>query len=67
MRKKQFLVNVRDSINSPIYLPGQISRYENVLKFARSKVDYNYGLGLYMSPSDMVLQIGPLLVIMIKS
>ncbi|CAG2245236.1 unnamed protein product [Mytilus edulis] len=56
--QKQFLANVQDVINSPIDLPTQISNYENVLKYARSKVDYAYGLGLYMSPSDMVLQIG---------
>ena len=56
--QKQFLANVQDVINSPIDLPTQISNYQNVLKYARSKVDYAYGLGLYMSPSDMVLQIG---------
>ena len=39
-------------------MPTQISKYQNVLKYARSKVDYTYGLGLYMSPSDMILQIG---------
>ena len=39
-------------------MPTQITNYQNVLKYARSKVDYAYGLGLYMSPSDMVLQIG---------
>ncbi|CAG2226223.1 unnamed protein product [Mytilus edulis] len=56
--QKQFLANVQDVINSPIDLPTQISNYQNVLKYARSKVDYVYGLELYMSPSDMVLQIG---------
>lgn len=56
--QKQFLENVQDVINSPVDLPTQISNYQNVLKYARSKVDYAYGLGLYMSPSDMVLQIG---------
>ena len=56
--QKQFLANVQDAINSPVDLPTQISKYQNVLKYARSKVDYAYGLGLYMSPSDMILQIG---------
>ena len=56
--QKQFLSNVQDAINSAIDLPNQISRYQDVLKFARSKVDYVYGIGLYMSPSDMTLQIG---------
>ena len=45
-------------LTDPIDLPIQISKYENVLKYARSKVDYSYGVGLYMSPSDMILQIG---------
>jgi hypothetical protein len=56
--QKQFLVNVQDVINSPIDLPTQITNYQNVLKYARSKVDFAYGFGLYMSPSDMELQIG---------
>ena len=56
--QKQFSVNIQIAINSPIDLPTQISRYENVLKYAVSKVDYSYGVGLYMSPSDMILQIG---------
>lgn len=56
--QKQFMANVQDAINSPIDLPTQISRYQNVLKYARSKVDFVYGFGLYMSPSDMILQIG---------
>ena len=29
-----------------------------MLKYARSKVDYVYGIGLYMTPSDMELRIG---------
>ena len=56
--QKQFLANVEDAINGPIDLPGQIDRYQNTLKYARSKVDYVYGIGLYMSPSDMELRIG---------
>ena len=56
--QKQFSANIHNVINSPIDLPTQISRYENVLKYARSKVDYSYGVGIYMSPSDMILQIG---------
>ena len=56
--QKQFLVNIIDIINSPIDLPTQISNYQNVLKYARSKINYVYGYGLYMSPSDMELQVG---------
>ena len=56
--QKQFLANVEDAINSPVDLPSQISRYQNTLKYARSKVDFVYGIGLYMPPSNMELQIG---------
>ena len=56
--QKQFLANLEDAINSPVDLPSQISRYQDTLKYARSKVDFVYGIGLYMSPSDMELQIG---------
>ena len=56
--QKQFLKNVEDAINSPVDLPSQISRYQKTLKYARSKVDYVYGIGLYMSPSNMELRIG---------
>ncbi len=56
--QKQFLVNIEDAINSPIDLPSQITRYQNTLKYARSKVDFVYGIDLYMSPSNMELRIG---------
>ena len=56
--QKQFLANVEDAINSPVDLPSQIKRYQNTLKYARSKVDYVFGIGLYMAPSDMELRIG---------
>ena len=56
--QKQFLVNVEDVINSPVDLPSQIQRYQDTLKYARSKVDYVFGNDLYMSPSNMEMQIG---------
>ncbi|KAL4225262.1 hypothetical protein ACF0H5_015950 [Mactra antiquata] len=56
--QKQFLSNVEDAINAPINIPSQITIYQNTLKYARSKVDYVYGIGLYMSPSNMELRIG---------
>ena len=46
--QKQCLSNIEDTINSPIDLPSQIERYQNTLKYARSKVDFVYGIGLYM-------------------
>ena len=56
--QNQFLANIQDAINSPVDLPSQIARYQNTLKYARSKVDFVYGTGLYMSPSNMELRIG---------
>ena len=56
--QKQFLANIEDAINSPVDLPSQIARYQSTLKYARSKVDFAYGIGLYMSPSNMELRIG---------
>ena len=39
-------------------MPSQITRYQNALKYARTKVDYVFGFGLYMAPSNMELRIG---------
>ena len=56
--QKQFLAIVEEAINNPVYLPSQIARYQNTLKYARSKVDFVFGIGLYMWPSNMELRIG---------
>ena len=56
--QKQFLANTKDAIQSPVDLPSQITRYQNALKYARTKVDYVFGFGLYMAPSNMELRIG---------
>ena len=56
--QKQFLANVEDVINSEVDLPSSIERYQSTLQYARSKVDFVVGLGLYMIPSDMDLYIG---------
>ena len=56
--QKQFLANLEDAINSPVDLPGSIKRYQDTLRFARSKVDYAVGYGLYMLPSDLQLLVG---------
>jgi hypothetical protein len=59
--QKQFLANVEDAINSAVDLPGSIARFQDILKYANSKVDFVFGLGLYMAPSDMDLHIGQLI------
>ena len=56
--QKQCLVNLENAINSAEDLPSSIDRYQQTLRFARSKVDYVVGYNLYMIPSDMQLQIG---------
>ena len=48
--------DVEDVINSEVDLPRSIERYQLVLQYARSKVDF--GSGLYIMPSDMDLYIG---------
>ena len=56
--QKQFLANVEDAISRPVDLPEAVKRYQEVLRFARSKVDFVFGVDLYMAPSDMDLHIG---------
>ena len=56
--QKQFLADIEDAISSPVDLPSAIKRYEDVLRYAGSQVDFVFGIGLYMAPSDMFLRIG---------
>jgi len=56
--QKQFLNNLEDAISSADDIPSSIDRYQNTLRYARSKVDYVVGYNLYMIPSDMQLQVG---------
>ena len=56
--QKQFLANVEDAINSDVDLPSSIDRYQRTLKYARSKVDFVIGHGLYMLPSNMEIEVG---------
>ena len=56
--QKQFLVNVEDAINSDVDLPSSIDGYQRTLQYARSKVDFVIGHGLYMLPSNMEIEVG---------
>ena len=56
--QKQFLANVEDAISAPVDLPSAIARYQNVLQYAGSEVNFVFGIGLYMAPSNMELAIG---------
>ena len=56
--QKQFLANTENAIQNPVNLPRQNIRYQNALTYVRTKVDYVFGFGLYMAPSNMELRIG---------
>ena len=56
--QKQFLAIVEDAINSDVDLPSSIDRYQIILQYARSKVDFVIGHGLYMLPSNMEIEVG---------
>ena len=56
--QKQFLANVEDRISSPVDIPASIKRYQDVLEDASSKLDYVFGIGLYLAPSNMKLKMG---------
>ena len=58
--QKQFLANVEDAINSTVDLPDSIDRYQRTLQYARSKLDFVVGHGLYMLPSNMEVELGTL-------
>ena len=54
----QYLANVEDAIASPVDLPSGIKRYQDVLQYAGSEVNFVYGHDLYMAPGDMELKVG---------
>jgi hypothetical protein len=56
--QKQFLSNVEDAISKAEDLPSSIKHYQDVLRYARSKLDFVLGESLYMIPSNMQLKIG---------
>ena len=55
--RKQLAVLLESSINSPIDLPASIVRFQNLLYHASSPINYTVGIGLYMIPSDLNLDI----------
>ena len=52
-----FVDNLEDVINKEDSLEDDISRFQNVLKYARCKLNYSVGRGLYMIPSNMLLKL----------
>ena len=55
---KQCLSNIEDMISHEQDLPKSIKNYQDVLHYARSKVDFVLGEALYMVPSNMDLKVG---------
>ena len=51
-----FVDNLEDVINKELSLEDDIARFQNVLKYARSKLDYSVGRGLYMIPLNILLK-----------
>ena len=56
--QRQFLEIVKAAIDSPVNIPASIERYQNTLQYASTPLDFVFGIGLYLSPSDMVLHPG---------
>ena len=55
--QRAFLNAFEDIVNHPIDIRGDIQRYQDTLKNASSKVDYNVGEKIYMMPSNMNLNL----------
>ena len=56
--QKQFLANIEFAIASPVDIPISIARYQKTLQYASTPLDFVFGIGLYLSPSDMTLHPG---------
>ena len=56
--QKQFLANVEDAIASPVGIPSSIARHQKMLQYASTPLDFVFGIGLYLAPSDMALHPG---------
>ncbi len=56
--QREFILRLEKRISEDINLAKSIADYQDELKFARSKVDYVIGYGLYMIPSNMIWTIG---------
>ena len=53
--QKQFMANIEDAIASPVDIPSSIARYQKTLQYVSTPLDYVFGIGLCLAPSDMAL------------
>ena len=51
-----FVDNLEDVINKEVSLEDDIARFQDVLKYARSKLYYSVGRGIYIILSNMLLK-----------
>ena len=56
--QRTFLNTFENIVNRRVNIPEDIRRFQKILQYARSKVDYAIGEFVYMIPSDMNLRIG---------
>ena len=56
--QKQFLADIEDMIAPPVDIPSSIARYQKTLQYASTPLDIVFGIGLYLSPSDMAVHPG---------
>ena len=61
-----FLKSFEELIIKPVETSNEIARFQNVLKYARSKVDFNVAEGVYMIPSDMNLHMGKVKILLTR-
>ena len=52
-----FLNNFENVVNRRVNIQEDIQRYQDILSYASSKVDYSVGESIYMLPSNMKLKI----------
>ena len=52
------MANIEDAIASPVDIPSSIARYQKTLQYASTPLDYVFGIGLYLTPSDIALHPG---------
>ena len=52
-----FLNNFENVVNRRVDIREDIKRYQDILSYSSSKVDYSMGQNIYMLPSDMNLKI----------
>ena len=56
--QRQFLENVKAATDSPVDILASIERFQNTLQYASTPLDFVFRIGLYLSPSDMLLHPG---------